>query len=359
MTKTLKPKLSQRIRNSIRFRLRPLRLKYLQRVVGPVRSKSGPLSRLLEFPLGIGSPSRQNELCVARPSELGDVLMCTPALREFKKQHPHIPIKFFTHYPDLVRGLPYIDVVGSYQDRPWDSIELRYEDSLPPQRHICQIFADQLNMELEDVIPDCIFPVEAIDLFQSRHRHLPKPWILIYRKAGPWTPNKDWSHESWEHLIPHLLELGTVFEIGMGQSISQLTRPNYVNLVGKTSRQEMMAAIASASLTLGPISGPAHIAAAARVPSVVIYGGYESPICSSYPRNINLSSKMSCSPCWLRSPCPIDKECLHRITPERVLESAKSVLSCYQLEKASQENDPFFSRNYSENNLGIDLLPKI
>jgi hypothetical protein len=50
----------------------------------------------------------------------------------------------------------------------------------------------------------------------------------------------------------------------------------------------------------------------------VIYGGYEHPDCSTYPGNINLYSPVECSPCWLRTPCPVGKKCLHQITPDQV-----------------------------------------
>ena len=68
-----------------------------------------------------------------------------------------------------------------------------------------------------------------------------------------------------------------------------------------------------------------HVAAAAGKPSVVIYGGYEHPDCSSYPENINMYTDISWSPCWLlMEPCPYDRVCLSRITPERVEEAIES-----------------------------------
>jgi ADP-heptose:LPS heptosyltransferase len=48
----------------------------------------------------------------------------------------------------------------------------------------------------------------------------------------------------------------------------------YIDLSNRTSLEELIAVIAAADIFVGPDSGPAHIAAAARTPAVVIYGGY-------------------------------------------------------------------------------------
>jgi len=339
MTNNLKNKMFQRIKKHIRFRLKPIKRWYSQTVVGPVRANYGGLSRRLEYPISKFSPSKSKEIFLARPSEIGDVLMCTPAMREFKKRNPKTKIHFFTNYPEIVRGLPYIDSVLPYDERPWDSIEFSYENSLPPKRHIAKIFGDQLNIEVSDVSPDCVFSESLIQTINRDYGQWPRPWLVVNRKAGPWTPNKDWSDDSWNALIPSLVQIGTVFEIGVGKSNFNLQNSNYVNLVGRTSKNEMISLIAASDIHVGPISGPVHIAAAARVPSVVIYGGYELVSCSGYEENINLDASMKCSPCWLTTPCPVNKECLGKISVQTVLDSVKQTLDS----KAVRNNNPNFS----------------
>ena len=53
----------------------------------------------------------------------------------------------------------------------------------------------------------------------------------------------------------------------------------------------------------------------------MIYGGYETPVTSCYEGNINLYTRLSCSPCWLKTPCPYEKKCLAMIHPEMVIEA--------------------------------------
>src|SRR5262249_8824214 len=48
---------------------------------------------------------------IARFGGIGDVLMCTPGLRELKRKNPKVYIRFYTNHTALVRGLPYIDEV--------------------------------------------------------------------------------------------------------------------------------------------------------------------------------------------------------------------------------------------------------
>ena len=62
-------------------------------------------------------------------------------------------------------------------------------------------------------------------------------------------------------------------------------------------------------------STPYHLA---YIVIVVIYGGYIDPVATGYPGHINLYSPVECAPCWLRTPCPYAKKCLHQITPDQV-----------------------------------------
>jgi len=323
---SLEKKIIEKVVTSLRFRTQPLASLYKAAIVGPTRRKHGALSRRLEYPFFFLSPQKKKEIFVSRPSALGDVLLCTPALREFKQQNPNIKIHFFTHYEDLVRGLPYIDSVSPYDQRPWDSIEFSYENSIPPIRHIAKIFGDQLNINVANTVPDCIVPQKETDEIYSKFAALPRPWFVVSRKAGPWTPNKDWPDSHWDELVSRLLKLGSVFEVGNSSMLTELAGFNYVNLTGCTNVLEMVALIAMSNIYLGPISGPVHIASATKVPSVVIYGGYELASCSGYPMNINLTNELNCAPCWLRTPCPIDKKCLSEISSDRVFDAVLTIL---------------------------------
>jgi ADP-heptose:LPS heptosyltransferase len=257
---------------------------------------------------------------------MGDILMCTPALREVKRLNPSCHITFYTGFPDVVRGLPVIDEVRPFEERTPGALLLACEGSLPPGRHLACILADNQGVEVRDVRPSCAIEPDLVAAWKERWQGLPRPVVVVNRYANSWTPNKDWPDACWVKLIGLLCQEGSVVEIGRPEpTCGQAEHSNYHDLRGKTSLADLAALIAAADLHVGPGSGPIHIAAAAGVPAVVIYGGFEHPVGTSYPGNIDLFTQLPCSPCWLKTKCPYDKECLRRITPEEVLEAARKL----------------------------------
>lgn len=102
---------------------------------------------------GVG-PKAWSSVHVVRRSALGDVLMCTPALRQLKRINPRVHITFYTRYPAVVQGLSFIDqVCGDVYNCPRQAIELRYEHTLPPPRHLARIMGDRLGLRITDVRP--------------------------------------------------------------------------------------------------------------------------------------------------------------------------------------------------------------
>jgi ADP-heptose:LPS heptosyltransferase len=296
-----------------------LRMSLLRRAA----PRSGRIARFLRFPDPFTAPWRRSVLDIGRDVGLGDVLMCTPALRELKRRHPDSHVRFYTDFAPLVRGLPYIDEVLPWSVRPKDTILLRYEEVIPPRAHIARILGDQLGVNVRDVCPDCVIQDNLVAGFQHAWRDWPRPYITVNRRAGDWTPNKDWPDQRWSQLICALARSATVIEIGKPDPCAgPIAAGHYIDLRGRTLVEELAAAIAAADFHLGPISGPVHIAAAARRPSIIIAGGYEHPSSAvAYSGNVVFYTDVDCAPCWLRSPCPYDRKCLTAITPAAVADS--------------------------------------
>jgi ADP-heptose:LPS heptosyltransferase len=309
----MKKSILQRVRARIRWEL-------LVRLKRPA-SRNGVLYRAYNhFELG-DAPYSRKELHVNRPGALGDVLMCTPALKKVKELNPHCMIHFHTLMPELVECLPFIDCVSRTDDLPAEAIRLRYEEILPPSRHIASIFGDQLGVKVDDFRP----AINPNLICQNENLLATKrvPRIVINRHASSWTPNKDWMTDYWVDLINRLVGEFEVVDIGTASSQEiDISNERYVDLRGRTNLSQMVTLIARSDLHIGPVSGPVHIAAATDVPCVVIYGGYEHPNCSSYRWNTNLYTALPCSPCWLRTPCPFDRKCLSQIDVDRVYRSA-------------------------------------
>ena len=290
-------------------------------------AQSGFLDRRLRFPNPLRAPYRRSELHLGRGSGLGDVLLCTPALRELKRVNPSCEVTFYTNFPGLLMGLPFIGAVRGFDERPRDYVHLGYYDSVPPRRHLAEMIGDNLGLQVRDVRPSCAVNPEIVSRFLAEWRDMRRPRIIVSRRAGPWTPNKDWPDEYWGDLLDRLTARFSVIEIGASAQ-GRVVQPgdHYLDLRGKTELEELVGAIGAADLHVGPVSGPVHIAAALGTPAVVIYGGYEHPVCSGYPGNINLYSPVRCAPCWLSSPCPYSKDCLYRIKPDAVEDAVNRLL---------------------------------
>ena len=99
-----------------------------------------------------------------------------------------------------------------------------------------------------------------------------------------------------------------------------------LDLRGKITPRAAAAVLASCSGLVCQVGYLMHAAAAVGTRAVVIYGGFEAPWESGYEQNTNLFTKLPCSPCWLREPCPYDKECMKKITVDEVLDRVQKIL---------------------------------
>jgi len=116
--------------------------------------------------------------------------------------------------------------------------------------------------------------------------------------------------------------VGTSAEKELCETMRRESRVPVLNLAGETSLGELMALSSMAALFVGNDSGAAHVAAASGCPVVVIVGSTDPHWTA--PRGdavAVVSKKVSCSPCFLKR-CPYNLECLTRIDPECVHETA-------------------------------------
>ncbi len=125
---------------------------------------------------------------------------------------------------------------------------------------------------------------------------------------------------------------GSQDEVEMADEIEDYLKQygvtNYTNLAGKTSLQELVATIASLDMFITNDSGPMHIAAAYRVPTVCIFGPtrYKETSQWSNPNSILIREDMECSPCMKRE-CPTGgHECMKSINSDRVIESVERLI---------------------------------
>lgn len=94
------------------------------------------------------------------------------------------------------------------------------------------------------------------------------------------------------------------------------------NYAGQTALTEFIDLAASCRVFLTNDSGAMHIASAAGVPTIAVFGATDHVGTGpTGPLARVVREHVECSPC-LKRECPIDHRCMTRVTPERVVEVA-------------------------------------
>ena len=102
-----------------------------------------------------------------------------------------------------------------------------------------------------------------------------------------------------------------------------------VFLAPPTDLRELATLLRHAALFLGCDSGPAHLAAALRIPCVSVFGPTDPARNGPYgPRStsVELAPRLDCQPCWRRTCSRGDFACLERLDADRVVEACLRTL---------------------------------
>ena len=120
--------------------------------------------------------------------------------------------------------------------------------------------------------------------------------------------------------------VGGPSEVAFAQQVSEAMGTAVTNLTGKTSLRDLIGVFSRARFALGPDCGPMHIAAAADIAVISLWGA-TSPLRSAPwgSKAFVIRGEAACSPCYVRR-CPIGRACMRRITPGQVLEVVQKIL---------------------------------
>lgn len=178
-----------------------------------------------------------------------------------------------------------------------------------------------------------IVPSWADECFVRESLHsvtgVQSPLIVIHAGAG--TPAKRWPASSWIKLVARLHEQfsGTIVLAGAGADRSVARRiarsnPHAVDWTGRLTLLQTAALCRGADLFIGCDSGPAHIAAAVDVPTVVLFSGTNRAECwapaGRFVRVVR--HPVPCAPCHRKS-CPVaGHPCMQGIAEHTVVAAA-------------------------------------
>jgi ADP-heptose:LPS heptosyltransferase len=158
------------------------------------------------------------------------------------------------------------------------------------------------------------------------------PYALVH--AGATSPSRRWPAARFaaaaDALVARGMEvalIGTRDERGIVARVAAAMRRPCVDLCDRTDLGTVAALIDGAVLVVGNDSGPAHLAAALRTPSVTIFLSGDPVRWAHDPAHHPIvRADVGCSPCPHLS-CPIDHRCARRVTVEAVLDAADRLLA--------------------------------
>jgi heptosyltransferase-2 len=172
-------------------------------------------------------------------------------------------------------------------------------------------------------------------------------WRCAIAPGASYGAAKCWPPERFAALADRLISecgadvilFGTPSEEEMAARIRSAMKCNPISLVGQTSMRELAALFSACSIFIGNDSGAMHVAAAAGLPVIGIFGPTDpkgtAPLT---PQFTLIREPVSCSPCFLRA-CPVDHRCMTRISVDSVFSAAQQIQnSCNNSQHWSSRN---------------------
>lgn len=293
------------------------------------------------------------------PTWLGDTIMTTPAIEGLIERYPNAKLTLFgskvslealkTH-PNCIKtiydeskksysriywlykntgALEHFDMAVSFRSSSMSKIllyflkadkKIQYDKKLYTG-HQVEKYAKFLNVEPKDLklyhkpfdFPDKTVGLNPGATYGSAKRWYPKEFAKVANELS-----KKYGFK--------VIIFGGPNEIDIAKEIEDnLNTKNYINLAGKTDINELIQKVAGVDLFITNDSGPMHIAAAYKVPTVAIFGptNYKETSPWKHPKAIILSKDLKCSPCMKRV-CPLKHHnCMKEITYKDVLSTIK------------------------------------
>jgi heptosyltransferase-2 len=168
-------------------------------------------------------------------------------------------------------------------------------------------------------------------------QHFDRPTLGI-NPGATYGSAKRWYPEKFAAVAAHFSDrydiviFGGPGETAMAEAIEKDLQErgveNYRNLAGETTIPELCAAIGGLSLFVTNDSGPMHVAAAYRVPTVAIFGPtrYKETCQWGNPKSAIVRHDLECAPCMKRE-CPLKHhECMKSIEAYEVIEAAEKLI---------------------------------
>ncbi|MCF6201576.1 MAG: lipopolysaccharide heptosyltransferase II [Hydrogenimonas sp.] len=311
------------------------------------------------------------KILVELPTWLGDAVMATPALESLFLAYPEAKITLFGSYaatealkahPRVVKvvvdkskdrgfralniyktakGLGSFDLAISFRSHIYSKLLLfftgsdkryAYKKEKIASRHQVLRYQDFINSVTKR--KDCPGPLKLY----HQNKVLDRPTLGInpgatYGSAKRWYPEKFAEVAAAFADRFDIVIFGGPSERNIANEIETVLKKrgveNISNLAGKTDIAQLCSLIGGLDLFITGDSGPMHIAAAYKIPTVAIFGPTKHDETSQWmnEKSLIVRHDIECAPCMKRT-CPLKThECMKSIEAKEVIYAAKRLLS--------------------------------
>jgi ADP-heptose:LPS heptosyltransferase len=267
------------------------------------------------------------ELNVLVQGGLGDAILLTPSLRQWKLDHPGGKLTVncpFDFQIEILKLNPHINELRKVAVSEGGVVTaanlgenikvtdygrfFRSQDTAKPPAQ--EQIATLLGVKLADLRPELHLSAGEVDEgFVLASRYV-EP--ICFHPTPASSQNKAWFAESWMDLFAQM-SASTFLQLG---ARSETLVPGAIDLRGMSLRNTFATILASRAF-VGVDSVFAHAAVALSVPTVVLFGASNIQVWG-HPSAKNLSAYLDCSPCLQTigsTPCPIGRACMSMISP--------------------------------------------
>lgn len=169
----------------------------------------------------------------------------------------------------------------------------------------------------------------------------PKPYLVINPNASDLRIERRWPANYFKELILKLREeypntqlvlIGSASEANyITELLSDMPNLNGItNLAGKTNLKELITLISHAESVITNDTGPMHISAAQKTPTIALFGPCSPKQYGSLPTVYPIYKSIYCSPCvheFQTPPCWGDNQCMKKIVVEDVMQTFRKLKS--------------------------------
>ena len=301
------------------------------------------------------------------PSWLGDAVMATPAIEnlinyydkseiiligsflsiEALKNHPKIYSSFVLskEYSSLFRisnKLGKFDIFISFRSsfrskflKQLISSKIKYQFNKNKYQDKHQV--EKYNDFINETMGTAFAPGKLTIYSRLSQKKINLKPIIGINPGASYGNSKRWQPEEFAKVAINLSEkfdiliFGEAAEKNIANDIEKLlvesNISNYQNLVGQTSIEELIYHISNLDMFVTGDSGPMHLAAAFKVPTVTIFGPTKHQETSQWMNDQSaiVKQELDCQPCMKRK-CPLKhNNCMKLIKANDVLASVKSL----------------------------------